>query len=84
MYIPLISDRPVLWSHVFGALALITCALVGVNMYLVTENQGLQREVAERQQFITQTVQIQAIAREIVGALPIWRRKITTSSSSRC
>ena len=69
MHIPLISDRPALWSHVFGTLALISCVLVGINMYFVTETQKLQREVAERQQFITQTVQIQAIARDIVGAL---------------
>ena len=69
MYIPFISDRPALWSRVFGTLALISCVLVAINMYFVTENQKLQRQVAERQQFITQSVQIQAIAREIVGAL---------------
>jgi len=38
-------------------------------MYLFSGNQGLQREVAERQQFITQSIQIQALAREIVTAL---------------
>lgn len=69
MYIPYISDKPTLWSRIFATLAIITCGLVGVNIYLFSVNQGLQREVAERQQFITQTVQIQAIAREIVGAL---------------
>lgn len=69
MYIPYISDRPVLWSRLFGTLAFITCILVVVNMYLFAGNQSLQREVAERQQFITQSVQIQGIAREIVTAL---------------
>jgi hypothetical protein len=69
MYIPGISDRPALWSRVFGTLAFITCVLVGVNMYLFSENQVLQRAVAERQQFITQSIQIQALAREIVTAL---------------
>ena len=69
MYIPYISDRPAFWSRVFGTLAFVTCVLVGVNMYLFSGNQELQREVAERQQFITQSIQIQALARDIVTAL---------------
>jgi N-acetylglucosamine-6-phosphate deacetylase len=69
MYIPYISDRPAMWSRLFGTLAFITCILVVVNMYLFAGNQGLQREVAERQQFITQSMQIQALAREIITAL---------------
>ena len=69
MHIPIISDRPVLWSRVLGTLAFVTCVLVGVNMYLFTGNQGLQREVAERQQLMTQNAQLQPLSREIVTAL---------------
>jgi len=69
MHIQDIWDKPTWWSLLFSTVALITCILVGVNMYLVYGNQGLQREVAERQQFITQSIQIQAVAREIVTAL---------------
>jgi hypothetical protein len=58
-----------MWSRVFGTLAFVTCVLVGVNMYLFSGNQELQHEVAERQQFITQSIQIQALAREMVTAL---------------
>lgn len=69
MYIPFISYRSSVWPWVFEALAFISCVLVGVNMYLVSGNQALQREVSERQQFITQSIQVQAVAREIVTAL---------------
>ena len=69
MYIPYITDRSRFWSRVFGTLAFITCVLVVVNMYLFVGNLRLQREVGERQQFITDTAQIQGIAKEIVTAL---------------
>jgi hypothetical protein len=69
MYIPYITDKPVFWSRVFGVLAFITCIFVGINMYLFKGIQGLQRQLAERQQLITQTTQAQELARELVGAM---------------
>ncbi len=50
----------------FGFLTLI---LVFVNMFLLVGNQSLQRSVAERQQIIMQSIQMQGSAREIIGAL---------------
>ncbi len=52
--------------NLFGFLTLI---LVFVNMFLLVGNQSLQRSVAERQQIIMQSIQMQGSAREIVGAL---------------
>jgi non-ribosomal peptide synthetase component F len=52
--------------NLFGFLTLI---LVFVNMFLLVGNQSLQRSVAERQQLIMQSIQMQGSAREIVGAL---------------
>ena len=69
MYIPYITDRPSFWSRVFGTLAFVACVLVAVNMYLFVTNLRLQREVTERQQFITQSAQIQGVAREIVSRI---------------
>lgn len=52
--------------NLFGFLTLI---LVFVNMFLLVGNQSLQRSVAERQQLIMQSIQMQGSAREIIGAL---------------
>jgi allophanate hydrolase subunit 1 len=52
--------------NLFGFLTLI---LVFVNMFLLVGNQSLQRSVTERQQFITQSIQAQAGAREIIAAV---------------
>ena len=52
--------------NLFGFLTLI---LVFVNMFLLVGNQSLQRSVAERQQFIMQSIQMQAGGREIIAAL---------------
>jgi hypothetical protein len=58
-----------LWSRLLTLLAMIAAVLVVVNMFLFVANQRLNREVAERQQFIVQSAQIQGIAKEIVTAL---------------
>lgn len=50
-------------------LALVATVLVVVNMFLYVANQKLNREVAERQQFIVQTAQVQGVAKDIVTAL---------------
>jgi predicted Holliday junction resolvase-like endonuclease len=52
--------------NLFGFLTLI---LVFVNMFLLVGNQSLQRNVAERQQAIMQSIQMQGSAREIISAL---------------
>ena len=66
---PSILDRSSLWAWVLEGVAFISCLLVGVNMYLFSGNQSSQREVGERQQFIAQSVQLQAVGREVVTAL---------------
>ena len=50
-------------------LGFVTLILVFVNMFLLVGNQSLQRVVAERQQFIMQSLQMQGPAREIIGAM---------------
>lgn len=47
----------------------ITLILVFVNMFLLVGNQSLQRTVAERQQVIMRSIQMQAPAREVITAL---------------
>src|ERR1700682_3739640 len=69
MSIASLTDRPRLWSRLLATIAGVTCVLVGLNMYLFVSNQALQREVAARQQFITQSAQIQGIARDIITTL---------------
>ena len=49
--------------------AFLALILVFVNMFLLVGNQSLQRVVAERQQFIMQSIQMQAPAREVVTAM---------------
>ncbi|MSP39421.1 MAG: hypothetical protein EXR70_13105 [Deltaproteobacteria bacterium] len=52
--------------NLFGFLTLI---LVFVNMFLLVGNQSLQQSVAQRQQVIMQSLQMQGPAREIIGAM---------------
>ena len=47
----------------------VTLILVFVNMFLLVGNQSLQRIVAERQQVIMRSIQMQAPAREVITAL---------------
>jgi hypothetical protein len=47
----------------------ITLILVFVNMFLLVGNQALQRVVAERQQTIMRSIQMQAPAREVITAM---------------
>lgn len=50
-------------------LAGLTLVLVSVNVLLTLGNQFLRLEVNERQQFITQSIQLEELHREIVAAL---------------
>jgi len=50
-------------------LAGLLLVLVLVNVLLSLGNQSLRVEVGERQQFITQTIQLEGLHREIVAAL---------------
>lgn len=47
----------------------ITLVLVFVNMFLLVGNQSLQRIVAERQQAIMRSIQMQGPAREVINGL---------------
>ena len=47
----------------------VTLVLVFVNMFLLVGNQSLQRIVAERQQVIMRSIQMQGPAREVITAL---------------
>lgn len=50
-------------------LAGLTLILVLVNVLLSLGNQSLRLEVTERRQFITQSIQLEGLHREIVTAL---------------
>ena len=47
----------------------LTLILVFINMFLLVGNQSLQRIVAERQQVIMRSIQMQGPAREVISAL---------------
>ena len=49
-----------------SALALL---LVWVNIFISIGNQSIQREVSERQQIITQTLQLEALNRQLINVL---------------
>lgn len=51
------------------ALGLASLILLALNGYLVRDNRAVQREVAARQQFVQQSVQLEGLYREIVRAL---------------
>src|SRR5215472_3474075 len=57
---------------VLTALALIACAMAGTNGVLLMVNQKAQAEVAQRAQFIQQSIQLEALFGETVKALADW------------
>jgi hypothetical protein len=52
-----------------SGLGFLCLLLVAVNASLVVGNRSLQRDVATRQQFVQQSVQLEGLYREIVRAL---------------
>lgn len=54
---------------VVAALGLAALALVVLNATLFVANQGVQQEVAARQQYLQQTVGLEGLYREMVKAL---------------
>jgi uncharacterized membrane protein YeiB len=54
---------------VWTVLTALMLVLVFVNMLLSLGNESLRVEVSERQQFIAQSMQLEGLQREIVGAL---------------
>jgi predicted Holliday junction resolvase-like endonuclease len=54
---------------VFTVLAVLILILVVVNILLSLGNQSLRVEVSQRQQFITQSIQLEGLHREIVTTL---------------
>jgi hypothetical protein len=61
----MIYKAKILWT----VLAVLILVLVLVNVLLSLGNQSLRAEVNERQQFIMQSVQLEGLHREIIGAL---------------
>lgn len=51
------------------AVALLSLLLLAVNLSLLRGNRAMQRDVAARQQFVQQSVQLEGLYREIVRAL---------------
>lgn len=49
--------------------ALLTAIFVGTNMLLFTSNRAVQTEVAQRQEYIQQSVQLEGLYRDIVKTL---------------
>jgi hypothetical protein len=54
---------------ILTVLAALVLLLVVVNILLSLGNQSLRAEVSERQQFITQSIQLESLHREIVTVL---------------
>jgi hypothetical protein len=54
---------------ILTALAALVLLLVLVNILMSLGNQSLRAEVSERQQFITQSIQLESLHREIVTVL---------------
>jgi predicted Holliday junction resolvase-like endonuclease len=50
-------------------LAVLALVLVVVNIMLSLGNQSVQAEVSERQQYIAQSIQLEQLNRQVVGAL---------------
>lgn len=50
-------------------LAMVMLVLVILNVLLSLGNQSLRQDVNERQQIVTQTFQVEALNREIIGVL---------------
>lgn len=58
--------RGTVWISIAAGLALL---LAIANIVAVELNRGLQAQVSARSQFIQQSIQLEALNREIVGAL---------------
>jgi len=50
-------------------LAVLALVLVVVNIMLTLGNQSVQAEVSERQQYIAQSIQLNELNQQVVGAL---------------
>ncbi len=50
-------------------LALLGLVSTGVNIALLTANRGVQAEIAQRQQYVQQSLQLENLYRELVRAL---------------
>jgi predicted Holliday junction resolvase-like endonuclease len=54
---------------VLTGLAVVVLLLVIVNILLMAGNQSLQLSVSERQQYIAETIQLEALNRQVIGVL---------------
>ena len=54
---------------VLTGLAVLVLLLVLVDMLLLAGNQSLQMSVNERQQYIAETIQLEALNRQVIGVL---------------
>ena len=54
---------------VLTGLAVLVLLLVIVNILLMAGNQSLQLSVSERQQYIAETIQLEALNRQVIGVL---------------
>ena len=50
-------------------LAVLVLVLVIVNILLLAGNQSLQASVNQRQQYIAETIQLEALNRQVIGVL---------------
>ena len=50
-------------------LSCLVLVLVLVNILLMMGNQSVQNEVGDRQQYITQAMQLENLSRQVVGAM---------------
>jgi hypothetical protein len=56
-------------ARILTALGGVFLVLILVNVYLFTSNRSLQADVNSRQQFITQSLQLEQLNKEIIVAL---------------
>lgn len=54
---------------VLTGLAVLVLLLVIGNILLMAGNQSLQMSVSERQQYIAETIQLEALNRQVIGVL---------------
>jgi hypothetical protein len=54
---------------VLTALSVLVLILVLINIFIVIGNQSLQSDVSERQQVIAQTMQLEALNRQLINVL---------------
>jgi hypothetical protein len=54
---------------IVNAVGLASLALLGTNVWLATSNQARQADLAVRQQYVQQSVQLESLYREIIRAL---------------